>query len=113
MKKIVWGSILVAIVSFIVWSKDPLNEAVNFIIAGSVPGTNISIGLWSTLLLAVFLLWVVSRGFKRTKLQMLEHTAHEIKKTQAETEFKETYSGDFDRSKRSVIAAPRSTDAAL
>lgn len=112
MKKIVWGSILVVVVSFMVWSKDPLNETVNFIIAGNVPGTSISIGFWSTLLLAAIMLWLVTLGFKKAKLQMLEHTAKEIKKAEAEKEFQETNSGIFDRSKRSVISAPR-TDTVL
>lgn len=112
MKKLLWASIVVAIVSFVVWSSDPLNDSVNFIIAGSIPGTDLSIGLWSTLLLAVFLLWLVHLGFKKARLQMLEHTAKQIKSEEAKAEFKEAHDGEFDRSKRSVIAA-RSSESII
>lgn len=106
MKKLLLCGVLLAIVSFIVWSSDPLNDTVNFIIAGSVPGTDFSIGLWSTIALATALLWAVYRGFKRTQLQMLEQTAKQIKTEQAQNEFEGSHKTEFDRSKRSVIAAP-------
>lgn len=112
MKKIAWAAALAAIVSFIVWSGDPLNDTVNFIIAGSIPGTNVSIGLWSTLCLAVLLLWLVRLGYQKVKLQMLEQTAKQIKTEQAKNEFESSHKTEFDRSQRSVIAA-RSSELSL
>lgn len=108
MKKALWASAVLAIIGFVTWSSDPLNDVANFIIAGSIPGTDTSIGLWSTLLLAAVLLLLVRLGFKHASLQMLEHTATQIKAEEAQAEFKSAHEGEFDRSKRSVIAAPSS-----
>ena len=100
-----WAGILIAIISFIVLSKDPLNDTVNFIIAGSIPGTHVSIGFWSVIGLALSILWFIHRGVKNTRLQMLEHTATQIKTERAKDEFKQTNSVESDKKRRSVIAA--------
>lgn len=105
-KKITWVIVLVAVAWFVTWSNDPINDTANFIIAGSIPGTSLSIGLWSTLLLSALLFWLVWLGIKHANLQMLEHTAQQIKKDQAETDFHESTGFTFDTTKRSVIAAP-------
>lgn len=112
MKKATWVSVLTATVGFMVLSNDPLNDTVNFIIAGSIPGTNLSIGFWSTLLLAAILLWCVHLGFKKAKLQMLEHTATQIKAEQAKAEFEDSNKTQFNRKNRSVIAA-RSSESTI
>jgi hypothetical protein len=111
MKKMVWLSVILGIIGFATLSNDPLNDTANFIIAGSVPGTDISIGLWSTLLLAFMLLWVVNLGFKKARLQMLEHTATQIKNEEEKIQFKESNSGESINSGRSVIAAPTAENA--
>jgi len=105
MKKIVWGIVLVSVISFVVFSSDPLNDVANFIIGGSIPGTNKSIGVWSTLLLVGILLWLVRLGFKRASLQVIEH---QTKQTKAEKESTDSsYVGQFNPKQRSVIAAPK------
>lgn len=109
MRKIIWGSVLVAIVGFVIFSGDPLNDFANFIIGGSIPGTNRSIGVWSTLLLVMILLWAVSRGFKRAKFQMIEHGTNQFKKeskTASDSEISK-----FDPKQRSVIAAPKAENS--
>lgn len=109
MKKILWGSILVAVISFMAWSKDPLNDTVNFIIAGNIPGTSISFGFWSTLFLAFGLLWIVLRSFKNQRQKMIEHHTAQNKTEQMKKEFEDSNKIEFDKTKRSVIAA-RSTN---
>lgn len=106
MKKIVWVSSILLIIGFARLSNDPLNDIANFIIAGSIPGTSASIGLWSTLLLALILLWIVNLGFRKARLQMLEHTAAQIKAEEEKLRFKESNSGEASQLSRSVIAAP-------
>lgn len=109
MKKLVWVSILVAVISFVVWSNDPLNDAANFIIAGSIPGTSISIGFWSTLALASLLLWITYRGFKSQQHKIMEQQTKQNKTESAKKEFEDTHKVEFDRSQRSVIAARSET----
>lgn len=102
-KKIVWGLILVAAVSYVVLSNDPLNDTVNFIIAGSIPGTKISIGFWSTMLVAGALLFIIRRAVKNAQHTMI---ASEIEKKKRTKEMKEATELEFDHSKRAIIAAP-------
>lgn len=109
MKKITWAIICAAIVWFIIWSKNPLDETMNFIIGGTIPGTKNSIGFWPMLGVVGLILIGVRKFFQNLKFQMLEHTAKQITKEKAIEEFEQTNSSDtiqFDRSKRSVIAAP-------
>lgn len=113
MKRVAWAVVSAAIVGFIVWSKDPLNDTVNFIIAGSIPGTKLSIGLWSTLILAAILLWLVRLGFKAARLQMMEETTPQIKIKSTKVTLEEPKTIKFDHSKRSVIAAPKPKSASL
>ena len=105
MKKFFWAMVLVAVICFCAWSKNPLDDAVNFIIGGSIPGTKASIGFWSTIAVAAFILIAIKSAFSSLKLQMLAHTAKEIKAEEAEKEFEDSNNFQFDRSKRSVIAA--------
>jgi hypothetical protein len=106
MRKFVWACIAIIGIGFIIISNDPLNEAANFIIGGSIPGTQYSIGAWSSLLLVAILMWVLSRGLRRARFQMLEHTAKMITKEQ--TDISKTIEDvTFDRRNRGVIAAPK------
>ena len=104
MKKIIWASIVSGVILFTVISKDPLNEAVNFLLTGTIPGTNLSIGFWSTMLVAVVALLLIYRGIKNAHHRMIvaqiekkESTAHSSPMLQEV---------EFDRTQRSVIAAP-------
>lgn len=109
MRKIVWASLIFAVIGFTVWSSDPLDDAVNFIIGGSIPGTTLALGLWPTLLIAIGITLVIRRGIRRARLQMLDSTAKQIKSEAIKNDFAEKNSGHtFDKSKRSVIAAPTS-----
>lgn len=106
MRKVFWAVLLIAIVSFTIWSKDPLNDVVNFIIGGIIPKTNVSIGFWGTIAIATGVLYAVRRAIKNTRLQMLENTAKQIKAEELSSDFESKSAIEFDHSKRSVIAAP-------
>lgn len=105
MKKLLWAGILASIVGFIVWSNDPLNDTVNFIIAGSIPRTDISIGFWSTILLALLLLWGVFKALKSLRMTMFEQYADQSTSSAAKKAFEDANKIEFDKSQRSVIAA--------
>ena len=110
MRKLLWVVVVLAVISFVVWSKNPLDETVNFIIGGSVPGTKIVLGFWPTVGLIIAILWLIHRGIKNARLKMMEDVTKKDKAAKAKAEFKEQNSSEhtFDHSKRSVIAAPQS-----
>lgn len=97
--------ILMPIIGFIIWSKDPLNDVVNFVIGGTIPSTKHSIGFWSMILLSSVILFILNTILKGLKLQMLAHTAAQIKAEEAKKDFETSHNFEFDPSKRSVIAA--------
>ncbi len=104
-KKLLWGVIVVAVIGFIVWSKNPLDDTVNFIIGGSVPNSDLSIGFWSMAGIILLILLVILKAISNLKLQMLAATAKQIKSEEAKKEFEDSNNFEFDRSQRSVIAA--------
>lgn len=104
-KKLIWMVVLAAITSFIVWSKSPLNDTVNFIIGGSIPGTKVALGFWPTLGIIAGTLLLIRLGIKSAQMQMIESATKQSKADQAKSEFKDQNSGAFDPKNRSVIAA--------
>lgn len=104
-KKLLGIFILVAIILYVTQIHDPLNSFVSFIIAGVVPGTNIMLGLWPTLGVGMIALWLLSKIIKYVRLQMLEHTANQIKAERLKAEFKENSQHEFEGKNRAVIAA--------
>lgn len=102
MKKVAWGIIVALIIGYLVLSSDPLNEVVNFIIAGSIPGTTVSIGFWSTMLLVGIFMIVIYRAVKNAQHKMIVSEVQKAKTSKAEDESSEI---TFDHTKRSVIAA--------
>jgi len=104
MKKVFWAIVLVAIIGFMMWSKDPLNDVVNFIVAGSIPRTQLSLGFTASVGTMLGLTWLVVRGLKNLHTQMLAHTAKQTE-TKLTNVSEEAEIIEFDRTKRSVIAA--------
>lgn len=106
MRRLVWGAVLVAILSFMVWSKNPIDDTMNFIIGGSIPHSTASLGFWPMMTLAAGILLLIRRSLKNTRMKMIEASTQHNKVEQAAVEFKEQNSGEtFDKSLRSVIAA--------
>lgn len=100
-----WALVLVAIIGLAFWSNDPINDTVNFIIGGSIPGTKLALGFWPMIGVIAGILLLIRRGLRHTHLQMLENTAKQIRAEEAKTEFKNQNSSEFDPEQRSVIAA--------
>lgn len=108
MKRAMWALVLVAIVSFVVWSSNPLDDTMNFIIGGSIPGTKASLGFWPMMGIIGLILFIIRRGIKNALASIIEETTKNNQSERAQAEFKDQNSGDiqFDRKNRSVIAAP-------
>lgn len=108
MKRAVWALVLVAIVSFVVWSSNPLDDTMNFIVGGSIPGTKASLGFWPMMGVIGLVVLGIRRGIKNAQLRIIEESTKHNKNERAHAEFKDQNSGDiqFDRKNRSVIAAP-------
>lgn len=98
--------ILVHIGAYIRYIDDPLNSLVSFLIAGTVPGTDIVLGLWPSLAVAFCILVLAKRFTQHIRYKILEDTARQITSEKLETEFKASNDTAFDKTKRSVIAAP-------
>ncbi len=112
MKKVVWALVMASVISFLIWSKNPLDEVANFIIGGEVPGTKLVLSFWPSIGLATITLWLVKRWVKSLRVQMLSHTAQEINSEKAQAEFKEAHdSNEFNHKNRAVIAAPQSVES--
>lgn len=106
MRKLLWTGVLLSIVSFAMWSKDPLNDVVSFIMSGSIPRTNINLNFWQTIGLTGILSGVLFAASKAIQFEMLARKASDITEERVKQEFKEH--GDpqsVSGKNRSVIAA--------
>ena len=83
--------VIVSVFIFHNWSQNPIDDTMNFILGGTIPGTKTAIGFWPMLGLISFLLWLLVRFVKHLKLQMLEQTAKQITIEKARDEFSDTY----------------------
>ena len=91
MRKMLWIGAVLLVVGFAMWSKDPLNDVVSFIMSGSIPKTNIELNFWQTLGLV---------GARK---------AADITAEEAKRDFKERSDPEsIATKKRSVIAASAS-----
>lgn len=106
MKKVRTIFFIMAIVGYVVWSHDPIDDTMNFIIGGIVPGTDIVLGFWHTVLMICLFGWAIKRTITAIRLQLLEHTAQQITKEKMKEEFSAQHAVTFDKNQRSVIAAP-------
>lgn len=101
--------LLVSVLAIVAYSQlltSPLNSAVAFVVAGVIPGTNIMLGIWPMLGLAILLIFAVLRYVSHIKLKLLENTAKTITSEKLANEFKETNSSGIETKNTSVIAAP-------
>jgi hypothetical protein len=69
--------IIAVVVGFIILSKDPLGDVAGFIIGGLIPGTNISLGFWPSILLVLLLVHWVYIWVKSLHFEMLESIARD------------------------------------
>jgi uncharacterized membrane protein len=113
MKKLATALFVAAVVGFILWSHDPIDDTVNFIIGGSIPGTTYALGFWQTIGLIALLLLGLKRIVTSLRLQFLENTAKQINAEKIKQEFAEQHNVTFDPKMRSVIAAPTKNNAPI
>lgn len=106
MRKVMWTIVVIAVVSFIILSNNPIDETVNFIIGGEIPHTNMVLGFWPSIGFVGIVLWLIRRGLSNLHLEMISHTAKEITAETEKREFKESHASDETQKNRSVIAAP-------
>lgn len=109
MRKLLWAGVVLLIVSFAMWSKDPLNDVVSFIMSGSIPKTNIELGFWQTLGLVGVFSGFLYAASKALQFEMLARKAADITAEQAKQDFKEHSDPEsVTPKKHSVIAASAS-----
>lgn len=106
--RLLLGLGIITIGAYVVFIDDPLNSTVSFLIAGTVPGTAITLGLWPSLVLAVLCLYLLAKLVGRVQYRLLEGKAQQITHENAAREFKESHSTEPVSKNRSVIAAPKS-----
>jgi hypothetical protein len=104
MKKLILAVLVSLIIGFMLLSNDPLNDIVNFLIAGSIPGTNLALGFWPTIGIAALLLFGVKKYFNHLNDELLQQTAKQITEETAKSEFKETYGTKDSASKKAIFA---------
>lgn len=106
MRKMLWTGAVLLIVGFAMWSKDPLNDVVSFIMSGSIPRSDIVLNFWQTVgVVGVCSALIVAAG-KAVQFEMLGRKAADIKEEQAKQEFKDQSDPEPTASKNhSVIAA--------
>lgn len=102
MNKLRASLIVGSILSYIKIANNPIDDAMNFIIGGSIPGTKLAIGFWPSIGLILLTVWLIKKYVSSIKLQMLEHTAKDIKAENKRKEFSENY-GDSDKKLQKAI----------
>lgn len=91
MNKLRASLIIGTFIGYIKISSNPIDDAMNFIIGGSIPGTKIAIGFWPSTILILLTIWLIKRYVSSIRLQMLEQTAKDIKSENKRKEFSENY----------------------
>lgn len=105
-----WAIVLLGVVGYGLWLNDPLIDSFDFIIGGIVPGTNTVLGFWPFIGLLLIVLWLLWRGLERTRLQMLENTARQIKAEKAQRAFHEQHSSQSEKPRNRAVIASTSSE---
>ncbi|MCA9308797.1 hypothetical protein KC973_00310 [Candidatus Saccharibacteria bacterium] len=106
--RLLFGLGVILIGAYVVLIDDPLNSTVSFLIAGTVPGTAITLGLWPSLVLTLACLYLLTKLLGRVQYRLLEGKARQITHETAAREFEESHNSEASAKNRSVIAAPKS-----
>lgn len=107
-EKLLFGLGVCAAAAYVVAVDDPLNSTVSFLIAGTVPGTAITLGLWPSLLVALIALYLLARFVRNVQFRLLEGKAKQISHEQAAEAFKHAHDSEAHSKNTAVIAAPKS-----
>jgi len=106
MKKALFFGFILSIIAFTIIVDDPLLTFFNFVIAGIVPGFNVSLGYLPSIGLLVFLFWALTRWVRSIRQQMIEKQAEIYKALNEQREFAETHASESEKNS-SVISAPQ------
>ena len=106
--RLLFGLGVILIGAYVVLIDDPLNSTVSFLIAGTVPGTSITLGLWPSLVFALACLYLLTKLLGRVQYRLLEGKAKQITHEVAAREFKESHDSETPIKNSAVIAAPKS-----
>ncbi len=91
MRKLYILIILGLLIAYVTWSKNPIDDLMNFILGGTIPGTKTALGFWPMIGMIIVQLGLLVRFVGHLKLQMLEHTAKQITSEKARDDFAESY----------------------
>jgi len=90
-RKLYFLIILGLLVTYVTWSKNPIDDTMNFILGGTIPGTKTALGFWPMIGMIIAMFGLLIRFVGHLKLQMLEHTAKQIKTEKALDKFTQSY----------------------
>ncbi len=105
-KRLLLGILVLAGLVGFFFIDDPLRTLTEFIIAGVVPGLNISLGLFPSLGVTLFVFWLLRRWLRSIRLEMLAHTASQIGKEKVKSDFMARNSGEPKTARSSSVIAP-------
>lgn len=101
-----------AVLGYTIVVNDPLNSLISFILAGAIPGTDIMLGYWPTLIFSAILLLGIRQYVRHIRLRSMEITAKQIRRETMQKTFKESNDSETLNKRRSIIAAkPRSSES--
>lgn len=103
MKKLGFVVLISLIILFMMLSNDPLNDTVNFLIAGSIPGTTLALGFWPTMGIVLALCYGLKKYIDHLKDQLIQQTAEQISEENVKKEFQETYGTNDPAIKKAIF----------
>lgn len=85
--------------------ENPLQMFFNFVIAGIVPGLNISLSFVPSICIILALLWLMKRWIRDIRYQMMRRTALEMNAEKVKNELQNAQQKESKERRQSVIAA--------
>lgn len=104
-KKLILISIILVIFSVLFFHTDPLRMFTNFVIAGIVPGLNISLGFFPCLIVLVGLIYLVIKWVGDIHFEMIRQTALEMNAEKVKKQL-DTANTQEQKERQRIIAAP-------
>ena len=103
-KMLFWAMVCGIIVTLLI-VENPLQMFFNFVIAGIVPGLNISLGFMPSIGVILALLWLMKRWIRDIRYQMIRRTALEMNAERVKNELQNAQQKESKERRQSVIAA--------
>lgn len=103
-KKLLVGAFLMIALYVIFFVDNSLQLAINFIVDGLVPGTDIRFGFMPTIALIIGLLFLVIKWIQEIRFEMIRQTALEINAERVAAELNTSYRQESSE-RRKVVAS--------